>query len=160
MTETEVTQPSIFEELEQERVYNYASTGQRFVNFLIDTVILCNVYAAVAGALIAMVMVLMEIDAMSTAMFDDSATSTVLSYLVGALCIVLTYTLIEGATKGRTLGKLITKTEALREDGTAITFKDAWMRAWCRVVPFETFSGLSGYPWHDKWTKTIVVKKR
>jgi len=156
----EITEPSIFEELEQERVYNYASTGQRFLHFIIDTVILCNVYAALAGAAISIVMLMMGIDPMSTAMFDDSATSKVLSYLVGALCIVLSYTFIEGATKGRTLGKLITGTEVLREDGTTITFKDAWMRAWCRVVPLETFSGLSGYPWHDKWTKTIVVKKR
>ena len=160
MAEAETTEPSIFEELEQERVYNYASTGQRFLHFIIDTIILCNVYAALAGAAIAIVMLMSGVEPTSTAMFDDSATSKLLSYLVGALCIVLSFTLIEGATKGRTLGKLLTRTVVVKEDGSPITFKDAWLRALCRIVPFEPFSGLSGYPWHDKWTNTIVVKKR
>ncbi len=47
------------------------------------------------------------------------------------------YTLLEGAAKGKTLGKLITGTRALKIDGSNLTWKDAFLRSLCRIVPFE-----------------------
>jgi uncharacterized RDD family membrane protein YckC len=61
---------------------------------------------------------------------------------------------------GRTLGKLITGSKAVREDGTSLTWKDACLRSLSRMVPFEPFSALGGAPWHDRWTKTTVVRTR
>jgi uncharacterized RDD family membrane protein YckC len=66
---------------------------------------------------------------------------------------------IESLTKGRSLGKLITSTKAVNEDGTDISTVTAFARGFCRVVPFNQFSafGTPSHPWHDKWTKTYVI---
>ncbi len=41
-----------------------------------------------------------------------------------------------------------------------IDWKDALLRSLCRLIPFEAFSYFGGNLWHDKLTKTIVIKKR
>ena len=83
------------------------------------------------------------------------------------LCIayfnyIFYYTICETAFKGYTLGKIITGTRAVRNDGSNLTFKDAILRSLSRIVPFEVFSGLGSpcNPWHDTWTKTMVIKAR
>jgi len=81
------------------------------------------------------------------------------NFLISFIVIISYYTVLEGATKGRTLGKFVTGTVAVKQDGSAITWKDAFLRSLCRLVPFEPFSALGRMPWHDKWTKTIVIKK-
>jgi uncharacterized RDD family membrane protein YckC len=63
------------------------------------------------------------------------------------------------ATKGRTLGKLITGTAAVKDDGTALTFKDVLLRSVCRLIPFEPISILFGGFWHDTLAHTMVIKK-
>jgi len=65
----------------------------------------------------------------------------------------------EKAFKGRTLGKVISGTRAIRNDGGELTLKDALLRSLSRLVPFEVFSGF-GTPWHDSWTNTQVIKAR
>ncbi len=69
---------------------------------------------------------------------------------------------IEAAFKGKSLGKLITGTRAVNEDGTNVTVKAAFFRGLSRAVPFNAFSALGNptYPWHDKWTKTYVIDER
>lgn len=49
---------------------------------------------------------------------------------------VLITTLSEGTT-GRTLGKLFTNYEVVRENNKPITFVDALFRGVCRLIPFE-----------------------
>ena len=68
--------------------------------------------------------------------------------------------LFEKLFKGYTVGKLITGTRAIREDGKELTFKNAILRSLSRMVPFEPFSAFGGSPWHDRWTKTRVIKSR
>ena len=69
------------------------------------------------------------------------------------------YCLSEIIFKGRTIGKFITGTKAINEDGTEPDPKTYFLRSLCRVVPFEPFSafGSPSRPWHDKWTHTIVI---
>jgi uncharacterized RDD family membrane protein YckC len=66
---------------------------------------------------------------------------------------------IEFLGGGRSLGKLITRTRAVNDDGTPITFKTALLRRLSRMIPFEAFSALGAQtqPWHDRWTNTHVV---
>ena len=150
---------SVFDELEQERLFDYATTGQRFINFLFDSIILVSILSGIVGASVGIVMVLNGIDVDQAAIVADPIYSKLFNYGVNGLCVILLYTLMEGASKGRSLGKLVTKTLVLKEDGSAITFKDAWLRSLCRIVPLEVFSAFGGHPWHDRWTRTIVVKK-
>ena len=82
-------------------------------------------------------------------------------YLIAFLNHIVYYTICEKAFKGYTLGKLITGTRAVREDGGELTVKDAFLRSLSRLVPFEAFSIWFGSGlWHDTWTKTKVIKSR
>lgn len=84
--------------------------------------------------------------------------------LMGRLIVLLFYGaymgLIEAMFKGRSLGKLITGTIAVNEDGSRISALTAFLRGLSRAVPFNAFSALGSpcYPWHDKWNKTYVVE--
>lgn len=84
--------------------------------------------------------------------------------LVGMLFAVLYYTALEGAA-GVTVGKLLTGTRVVGEDGRRIGFRQALLRSLSRLVPFEMFSVLladdgDARGWHDRWPRTRVVLKR
>ena len=80
-------------------------------------------------------------------------------YPISYVVYTIMYLCMEGLTKGLTVGKLITRTRAVKEDLSPITWKDAFVRTMIRLIPVEAFSAFSGYPWHDKWSKTLVIKK-
>ncbi|MBS1653790.1 MAG: RDD family protein [Bacteroidetes bacterium] len=90
---------------------------------------------------------------------SESGSMILLGYIIMIFNYIVYYTFCEKVFKGHTLGKLITGTRAIREDGEELTFKDAILRTLSRLVPFEPFTGF-GTPWHDSWTKTRVVKTR
>ena len=123
-----------------------ASTGKRFANYLIDLVVF-YIFAILLYATLVRAGVL----------------SLDLNPLVDRLLTLICYGFFmgfyEGIFRGRTLGKLITSTKAVNEDGTRISFSTAFVRGLSRAVPFETFSafGDPSYPWHDRWTRTYVV---
>ncbi|WP_153800018.1 RDD family protein [Foetidibacter luteolus] len=137
-------------DIEHEVNYVPATTGQRFANYIVDFVAFVMVYVIIA------IFFLLPNDPVNVEAEGD----TILDYLLVCILLVLYYTILEGLTKGRTLGKLITGTIALREDGEKITWKDAMLRSLTRIVPFEHLSALGGVPWHDTWTKTRVYKLR
>ena len=82
------------------------------------------------------------------------------TYLIAILNYLFYYTLCEKLFRGYTLGKLITGTRAVKENGQELSFTDAILRSLSRMVPFEAFSAFGGHPWHDRWTKTMVIKSR
>jgi len=101
----------------------------------------------------------------------------IVSYLIGlgdliqnmnnnilGIIILIIYYVPQEAFSGRTLGKLITGTKAVSEDGTNLTFGQALGRTLCRFIPFEAFSFLGGRGmprgWHDKIPKTKVISLR
>ena len=140
---------------------NYASTGARFLNFLIDAILIQYGLAFITGAAIGLVIFSLFPDA-AEAFYLGSNQFLVLgiSYVIGCVNYIIYYTFCEKVFNGKTLGKLITGTKAIREDGTPLTFRDAILRSLSRIVPFEAFSGFGGHPWHDGWTKTLVIKTR
>ena len=82
------------------------------------------------------------------------------SLIVTQILTFVYYLIFEGVTRGRTLGKIMTDTSAITQDGTPFTFKHAFTRTLCRFIPFEMLSALISYlPWHDSITKTAVVRK-
>lgn len=118
------------------------SAGIRFADYLIDMVIFYILFVVVLLVL--------------RSFISDS--DGILLYIISYTLFVTYYTLIEGATNGRSVGKLITGSKAVKEDGTAITWNDALLRSLTRIVPFEPFSAFGSNPWHDRWTHTKVVK--
>lgn len=141
--------------------YDYASQGQRFLNFLIDNLLMRYGLSYVSG---------MAIGAIISAISEDFLYEVVtrqnqlgyylVAFLISYLNYIFYYTICEKLFKGYTLGKFITGTRAIRQDGKELTFKDALLRSLSRLVPFEPFSGFNTLTWHDSWTKTMVIKVR
>jgi len=130
---------------------NYATQGQRFGNYLIDRII------AYIFAFLIVVMIGVAIGLLGGN--PDNIFEDLSLYLLLYGSYVWYYTMMEMLNKGRTIGKLITGTRAVTMDGKPLTWKTAFYRSLCRIVPFEVFSGFGPAPWHDRWTGTTVVKK-
>jgi uncharacterized RDD family membrane protein YckC len=132
-----------------------ASRGKRFANYLIDVIVLYLI-ALVFFALLATTGLterFLHNNDFGTKLLDRLVTSIVLGVLWG---------ITEALFKGKTLGKVITRTRAVNEDGSPITVKTAFLRGLSRIVPFEAFSALGdpSYPWHDSWTRTYVIDEK
>lgn len=86
--------------------------------------------------------------------------TVILSVLVGLLGNTLYYLAFEYGLNGKTIGKYLTRTRAIAQNGSTMTFTQALSRSLIRMVPLEPLSffggnGLTG--WHDDWSKTLVV---
>ena len=132
-----------------------ATRGKRFANYILDTIgyyLFCILFG------IALALLAPEGAVDNWADSDDTIWDT----LFGLAMYLGYYLLTEELLNGKSLGKFVTRTRAVREDGEPVTFQDVFLRSLSRLVPFEQFSflGNSNYVrgWHDKWTKTIVVE--
>ena len=128
-----------------------ADKNIRFLNFIIDTVAFYLLSICIG--------LLLGIVAPEIFLNGETAGTSIGLQLISLLLYFLYFTIFEGSTNGKTLGKLITKTRAVKEDGSPITFIDAAKRSLSRIVPFEPFSAFGDRLWHDKWTDTIVIKE-
>jgi uncharacterized RDD family membrane protein YckC len=154
-TQTVSEERNLLSEIENDINQQPADKGLRFVNFLLDMIAYYG-FIIVIGMGIG----LYGLSSGNENIADDLfGASKVAEYIFSHAVYLVFYTLIEGISKGRSLGKWITGTVAVRMDGNTITWKDAFLRSLSRIVPFEPFSALGYAPWHDKWTETTVVKK-
>jgi uncharacterized RDD family membrane protein YckC len=128
-----------------------APAKERFSNLLIDSIVLFGIQflALRLYALISKIFVEIGPYHFSIAiMFFYIFVLTTLGY----------YILCEGLT-GKTVGKLVTKTKVVREDGGKPALANIVGRSCARLIPFEWFSFLSerGHGWHDRFSRTRVV---
>lgn len=130
-----------------------ADKGLRFVNWIVDVIVFYIIFFAFVYILAVIA------PDVARVFVNEDAGSKLSLYAISFSAFFLFYFLLEGITKGRTFRKLITKTKAVKEDGSAITFSDSAKRSLSRMVPFEPFSAFGGSPWHDKWSDTVVIKK-
>jgi uncharacterized RDD family membrane protein YckC len=141
--------------------YQDASLGQRFLNYLIDSLVMQYGLGLLTGALVVQLLLAVAPDTAYALFGDENSGSFLISvYLISIVNYLIYYTFCEKVFKGYTLGKLITGTRAIRFDGGELTLKDAFLRTLSRCVPFEPISAFGTAPWHDRWTKTTVVKTR
>ncbi len=132
-----------------------ANGWKRFANFLIDYVILL--------LLVGIFFIIAELVSPTTTYEDEYSVNrsgfALLENILYSIIYAVYMALFEIVTKGRSIGKLITGTKVVNEDGTSINAGTAFKRGFSRAVPFEIFSALGSpcYPWHDKWTNTYVV---
>src|SRR5690606_21846162 len=86
-----------------------------------------------------------------------------LSDLQGQLIFVVIsifyYSFTEGLF-GRSLGKFITGTVVVDENGEKPSFSVIFKRTLCRLIPFDGFSFLGSRGWHDSISDTFVVNKK
>ncbi|MGE7773597.1 RDD family protein [Chitinophaga sp. NPDC101104] len=141
--------------LGEEIVLTEASTGKRFANFLIDLAVF---YATIF--LIALVVAV--IFGPEVFDYEETSANSLIDRLITLILYGIFLGLVEGLCKGKTLGKLITKTRAVKEDGSPVDFAHGFKRGLVRMVPFNGLSAFGSpcYPWHDKWTNTLVIDEK
>lgn len=139
-------QQSLLSEMEFNPVF--ASTGKRFLNYLIDYIVF-NIISKVFN-----IGFLYGTSMLNSYNYYAQLWLSIAFSITGWF---LYYFLTEFLFKGRSIGKFITGTKAVNNDGSDISAKTALLRTLCRIVPFEPFSAFGGHPWHDKWTKTHVI---
>jgi uncharacterized RDD family membrane protein YckC len=149
-------QADLLEDIQKEVNYvDPVSWGIRFVNYLIDQIAI--------GILFNGIEYIVSLNSNGNygndAILQGNMSVVWFRILWSFVATLAYYTIFETATQGRTLGKILTNTIAITQDGSPFTFKHAFLRSLCRFVPFEPFSAFGYMPWHDRWTKTVVVKK-
>ena len=127
-----------------------AGQGARFLNLVIDYLVLYAI--GIAWGVVAAV-----VAGEQGLAFMQSA----IGYMLSVTISLLYFGVLE-ATTSRTLGKLVTGTKVVNENGGAPTTGQILGRTFCRLIPFEAFSffGTPTRGWHDKIPKTYVVKAR
>jgi uncharacterized RDD family membrane protein YckC len=144
--------PSVFEDLQPQLVH--ASRGKRFLNYIIDLIAFYLILIGLGILFVLLFPGFLEYSDNSSPMFNF------LDRLVALILYGVIMGIFEAALKGKSIGKFITGTKAVNEDGSTISTKTAFLRGLSKAVPFCAFSALSGYvcsPWQDRWTKTYVI---
>jgi hypothetical protein len=127
--------------------FKHASHDKRMINYLIDFIF---IYILISIIFAFIAPDLLEPDAQG-----EIQTKRIFRLALYAVILGV----IEVSFNGKSLGKLITKTRAVQLDGEKISIKTAILRGLIRAIPFVGFSafGKECNPWHDKWTKSIVI---
>jgi uncharacterized RDD family membrane protein YckC len=135
--------------------------AQRFLNFLIDGLVMNYGISLLTSVVIAFFLAAVSRDFYNDLVQREGEGFYLALFLITTLNEILYYSFCEKVFRGYTLGKLITGTRAVRENGAELRWKDAFLRSLSRLVPFEPFSIWFGEGlWHDTWTKTMVIKSR
>jgi uncharacterized RDD family membrane protein YckC len=121
-----------------------AGLGSRIVNYLFDLLGIGMFSFTVGTALSALGLetLLLEVNGL----------------LTGFLIVLTYYTVLEGLTS-RTLGKFVTGTHVVTDEGLKPSFPAILGRTLCRFIPFEAITFLfSPIGFHDRLSHTRVVK--
>jgi uncharacterized RDD family membrane protein YckC len=133
-----------------------ATRGQRFLNYIIDLIIQYFIIFAL-GTVFSILSLLTGYTGIVEWM---GSMGDLEGYLVFFLIVIFYYTLFESLCS-RTIGKFITKTIVVNEDGSKPDSQTILKRTLCRLIPFDGLSFLgSGSGWHDSISDTFVVDKR
>ena len=126
-----------------------ASISQRLVNLILDTAFFYG-FAAIVGSVL---------NSLGFEKVLQGWGAYGLSF-----GMMLAYYIPQEWISGKTLGKWVTSTQAINDDGRDLTLWRAILRTLCRFIPFEAFSFLmsDGKPrgWHDRLSKTLVITLR
>ena len=131
--------------------YCRASSGLRFANYLIDSIVIYTLMMAL-GFIVGI------IDPNIIDMIDDPISNRIVGWIFYGVMMSFT----EAMLNGKTIGKFLTKTKAVNLDGSDISFEKAFTRNLIRIIPFDALSALGtpSTPWHDKWSDTMVVEEK
>jgi uncharacterized RDD family membrane protein YckC len=134
-----------------------ASHMQRFLNWLID--------------MLMQVILLFIILVFVIAIAESNSNKAVQNYLMNmntigqytlTSCLVLLYYNVFEVFFARTIGKFITQTIVVDENGNTPDHQTILVRSICRLIPLYGISllGMTPRGWHDSISKTYVVTKK
>lgn len=136
----------------EERQLVPAAHAKRLVNYLVDSLtsallilIAFAVYRAASPA---------AADRLMASLQTSFSGNLLVSFLYAFLMSVQ-----ESLFRGKSLGKMLTRTRAVAEDGTLLPTNTIFLRNLIRMVPFDSLSALGtpARPWHDRWSRTLVI---
>jgi len=129
-----------------------ATSGQRLANLFLDRLFF-TILTAVYGVFLGFLSYFLNNNEILNITQSD-----VTSVLISLLFYFVMYFILE-ASKQRTLGKYISKTMVVMEDGSKPSTNTIAIRTLCRFIPFEPFSflGSDARGWHDTLSNTYVV---
>ncbi|OQP63071.1 hypothetical protein A3860_03610 [Niastella vici] len=150
-------QADLLQDIQDENYVDPVSKWIRLANYIVDQIVTGVIVNAIEYGL----GILNKGGTYNDLILSQDGMSTLLySFLISFGVMFTYYTVFETATNGRTIGKILTGTIAINQDGSPFTFKQALLRTLCRFIPLEPIGALFAYmPWHDSITKTAVVKK-
>lgn len=132
-----------------------ASSGTRFLNYIIDVI-----------SFIVLFFVIVMFTGLLIGLFGLTGLGFWLDNLgdlgwniIGIIILMIYYVLTEGFF-GRSIGKFITGTVVVDENGEKPDFGTIFRRSLCRLIPFDAFSFLGSRGWHDSISETYVVNKK
>ncbi len=128
------------------------SNGMRFVNSLIDSLVVGSI---VAIPLMGYVFTSADLDDPDS--ISQKANSFQVIILGGQF---LYYFLMEAYMGGRTLGKMVTGSVVVNKNGEMATPANIAGRTLCRFIPFDNVSFIFTRGWHDSISDTYVVDKK
>jgi len=140
--------------IEDEKItFKIASQGERATNFIIDLI-----FRSLLLFTVGFFGIFLYPDPQFWLLIEEG--NLLIEIVIGTISTLLYYTVFEAVTNGKSLGKYITKTRAVKEDASPIGFSGAVLRSLCRIIPFEAFSylGNDAIGWHDEFSGTLVIK--
>ncbi len=153
--------PSSMPEVAPDKVLSPASRGKRFVNLIVDNIII-QVLSTMAGVVLGVIYGASLVASGSTISTEDETILNIVGFMVGIL-VTVSYFVITEALFQRTLAKFLTGTRVVMADGGRPSFGQIVGRSFARLIPFEAFSFLGGpnpVGWHDSLSGTRVVDSR
>jgi len=134
-----------------------ASKSKRFANYVIDRIVFYGIII-VLGILAVLIASLLGSESVLNFLDSLENVNSLVDRLITTIIFIILYMIIEGLTQ-RTVGKLITRTKVVMENGEKPPFETIVVRSLCRMIPFNAFSFLGSIPrgWHDTISKTFVV---
>lgn len=129
---------------------------KRLLNLVIDVAIVCIIY--VMMGFVAVFLLFMEYPAM----YNWFTTMDKLTDRFVATLVFVLYLFIMESITQRSVGKFITGTMVVSENGYKPSPRSFIIRALCRILWLEIFSFLSKTPrgWHDSASATYVVDRK
>ncbi len=132
--------------------YCRASMSKRFVNYIIDSIVVFIILFLIAFTL----------EILYPGLISESNIGSLSERLVGIISYGIIMSFTEIVSQGKSIGKLITGTKVIEEDGSSLSIGKAIIRNFIRAIPFDAFSAFGNpcKPWHDSWSQTIVVDEK
>ncbi|MFL9844612.1 RDD family protein [Flavobacterium rhizosphaerae] len=135
----------------------YANGSKRLANYIIDRIVMFVIdfcFISVLGYIYD------EFYAADWILYFISD-SIIANLAHSCLFSVVYYTIFEATTQ-RTVGKFITGTKVVMEDGSKPGWRVIIIRSLCRMIPFDAFSflGSNARGWHDSLSSTYVVVEK
>lgn len=132
-----------------------AGKGQRLLNYIIDLAIFYALFFLL-GALLYLIAELTTNEELIYFLLDLENVHPLVDRLITAVLLVVFYTILESLSQ-KSIGKLITRTKVVLENGEKPPFEVFVKRSLCRIIPFDQLSFLGKRGWHDSISKTFVV---